>query len=227
MGFLKAVASLNWQALLPYIINLLVALPCIVLHEMAHGFAAYKLGDTTAKDMGRLSLNPLRHIDPLGLIMMVTLGFGWAKPVRVDMRRFRNPKRGMALTALAGPACNFVLALIVLFIAGIIWRTGAITGGVGWYVFMILVFIAIRSTFLGIFNLIPIPPLDGSKALFSFLPDDKYLKLMRYERYFMIIVFALCYVGAVNRVINIVGGFVIEKFCIVTMFPPEVMALFI
>ena len=106
--------SFDWSRILPYLVNLLVAMPCIVFHEMAHGFVAYKLGDTTAKDQGRLSLNPLKHVDILGLIMMVTLGFGWAKAVPVNMRRFKNPKRGMALCALAGPAANFILALIVL-----------------------------------------------------------------------------------------------------------------
>ena len=224
MNILK---SFEWQRILPYLINLLVAMPCIVFHEMAHGFAAYKLGDTTAKDRGRLSLNPLKHIDILGLIMMVTLGFGWAKPVPIDMRRFKNPKGGMALCALAGPAANFVLALVVLGISSVLVRTSFITTTVGWYVFMILVFMAIRSTFLGLFNLIPIPPLDGSKVVFSFLPDDMYLKLMRIEKYFMIIVFLLCYVGVVNRFIVSIGSWVIDKFCIVTMFPRDIMSLFI
>ena len=224
MNILK---SFEWQRILPYLINLLVALPCIVFHEMAHGFAAYRLGDTTAKDRGRLSLNPLKHIDILGLIMMVTLGFGWAKPVPIDMRRFKNPKGGMALCALAGPAANFVLALVVLGISSVLVRTSFITTTVGWYVFMILVFMAIRSTFLGLFNLIPIPPLDGSKVVFSFLPDDMYLKLMRIEKYFMIIVFLLCYVGVVNRFIVSIGSWVIDKFCIITMFPRDIMSLFI
>ncbi len=224
MNILK---GFEWQRILPYLINLLVALPCIVFHEMAHGFAAYKLGDTTAKDRGRLSLNPLKHIDILGLIMMVTLGFGWAKPVPIDMRRFKNPKGGMALCALAGPAANFVLALVVLGISSVLVRTSFITTTVGWYVFMILVFMAIRSTFLGLFNLIPIPPLDGSKVVFSFLPDDMYLKLMRIEKYFMIIVFLLCYVGVVNRFIVSIGSWVIDKFCIITMFPRDIMSLFI
>lgn len=224
MNILK---SFEWQRILPYLINLLVAMPCIVFHEMAHGFAAYRLGDTTAKDRGRLSLNPLKHIDILGLIMMVTLGFGWAKPVPIDMRRFKNPKGGMALCALAGPAANFVLALVVLGISSVLVRTSFITTTVGWYVFMILVFMAIRSTFLGLFNLIPIPPLDGSKVVFSFLPDDMYLKLMRIEKYFMIIVFLLCYVGVVNRFIVSIGSWVIDKFCIITMFPRDIMSLFI
>ena len=224
MNILK---SFEWQRILPYLINLLVAMPCIVFHEMAHGFAAYRLGDTTAKDRGRLSLNPLKHIDILGLIMMVTLGFGWAKPVPIDMRRFKNPKGGMALCALAGPAANFVLALVVLGISSVLVRTSFITTTVGWYVFMMLVFMAIRSTFLGLFNLIPIPPLDGSKVVFSFLPDDMYLKLMRIEKYFMIIVFLLCYVGVVNRFIVSIGSWVIDKFCIITMFPRDIMSLFI
>jgi len=227
MGFVNAIASLEWQRILPYILNLLVALPCIVFHEMAHGFAAYRLGDTTAKSMGRLSLNPLKHIDPLGLIMMVTLGFGWAKPVRVDMRYFRHPKRDMAITALAGPGCNFVLSIVALGIASVLWHTGLAFGDVGWYVFLLFVFMAIRSTFLGVFNLIPIPPLDGSKAAFCWLPDDKYLKLMRIERYFLIAVFLLSYLGVLSGPMTAVGGFLVDKFAVITAFPRDLLPLFI
>lgn len=228
MSFFESVKSLEWSALLPYLINLLVAMPCITLHELAHGWAAYKLGDYTAKSRGRLTLNPIKHIDPLGLILMVTLGFGWAKPVPVDMRNFKNPKRGMALTALAGPVANFLLCIVVMVAGGIIFRTGwPLNSDVGYYIFIILVFIAVRSAMLGIFNLIPIPPLDGSKAVGALLPDRTYYNVLRYERYCMLIVFALCYIGIISNFIVKIGGFILDKFCIITFFPRDIMSLFI
>ena len=228
MNFFENLRSLNWSALLPYIVNLLVAMPCITLHELAHGWVAYKLGDPTAKSRGRLTLNPIKHVDPLGLILMVTLGFGWAKPVPVDMRNFKNPKKGMAITSLAGPAANFLLSLLVLVIGGIVFRSGwPLRSEIGYYVFIVLVFIAVRSTMLGIFNLIPIPPLDGSKVVGALLPDRVYYTILRYERYCMIVVFALCYIGVVSTFIVNIGGFLLDKFCVITFFPREIMSLFI
>ena len=225
---LNDLRSLQWERLLPYIINLLVAMPCITLHELAHGWTADRLGDHTARNRGRLTLNPIRHIDPLGLILMVTLGFGWAKPVPVDMRNFKNPKSGMAVTALAGPLSNFLLTLVVLFLSGLLWRNGwPLRSAAGYYIFLILVFIAIRSAMLGVFNLIPLPPLDGSKALFSLLPDRAYYQILRYERYCMLLVFALCYIGPVGDAVVNVCVFVLEKLSTVAFFPREVLRIFI
>ncbi|MGI5971835.1 MAG: site-2 protease family protein [Oscillospiraceae bacterium] len=225
MGFLKALESLSWGNILPYVLNLLVALPCITLHEMAHGWAAYKLGDSTAKDLGRLSLNPLRHLDPLGLILMITVGFGWAKPVPIDMRRFREPKKGMALSSLAGPLSNILLSIMALAIAGLIYRSGSVLNyGAGKWAFIVLVYIAIRSTFLGLFNLIPIPPLDGSRLLTAVLPDDIYYRLMRFERYLILIVFALCFFGPLADIVYKAGGWVLDKLCVITFFPRGLMS---
>ena len=133
--------------------------------------------------MNRLSFNPLHHIDWLGLASMVICGFGWAKPVPVDMRYFKNPKTGMAVTALAGPASNFLLALLLLFIASLV--------PVGGWAFSFLLATAILSIGLGLFNLVPIPPLDGSKVLFALLPQKAYDTLMRYERYGMVVLLLL------------------------------------
>lgn len=227
MDFFKNIGSLDWSVLVPYLINLLVAMPCITLHELAHGYVANRLGDPTAKERGRLTLNPLKHVDPLGLVLMVTLGFGWAKPVPVDMRNFKNPKAGMALTALAGPLMNFLLTILVLFIGGLLYRSGFAFGSTaGNYIFIVIVYIAIRSTMLGLFNLIPIPPLDGSKALFSLLPDKAYYTILRYERYCMILIFALSYLGVVSSFILGAGSYILDKLCIIAAFPREVMALF-
>jgi Zn-dependent protease len=161
---------------------------CITIHESSHAIAAYALGDPTARTQKRISLNPFRHIDPFGLIMLALFHFGWAKPVSVDPSRFKNPKRGMALTALAGPVSNFLLAglcyLLILALAKAELPSGFYRyGGI---IFNLLYTTMSMSIGLGLFNLIPFPPLDGSKVLFAFLPDRYYFKIMRYERYGML-----------------------------------------
>ena len=114
--------GLDWSYLLNIVLSVVPALLCITFHEVSHGWVAYRLGDPTVKDAGRLTLNPLKHIDMMGLLMMVVFKFGWAKPVPVNMMRFRSPKRGMALTALAGPVSNVLLALVFLFLYGLLYR---------------------------------------------------------------------------------------------------------
>ena len=128
----------------------------------------------------------------MGLLMMVVFRFGWAKPVPVNMYRFKNPKKGMAVTALAGPACNFLLALLFLFLYGLLYYPLYVHGGaVAETVLQLVYTTAYLSLALAVFNLIPIPPLDGSKVLFSFIPEESYFKLMRYERYGMILLLVL------------------------------------
>jgi len=171
---------------------LLIAIPallCITIHELAHGFVAYKLGDNTAKMMGRLTFNPIKHIDIIGLLMILIIGFGWAKPVPVDMRNFKNPKFGMAITSFAGPLSNIILALIVLFVYRLLPFPVHSLG------MTIVSRTVVLSTALAVFNMLPIPPLDGSKILFSVLSDRLYLKLMRYERYGMIVLMLLMISG--------------------------------
>ena len=174
---------------------------CLTIHETCHGLAAYALGDPTAKRAHRLSLNPLRHIDWLGLIMMVAAGFGWAKPVPVDPRYFRKPKQGMALTALAGPASNLLLSVLLLFAARLVlghYADTALCAGALDFLLMT----AYMSIGLGLFNLIPISPLDGSKVLFSFLPDRAYMTLMRYEKYGMALLFVLVWLGVGDNILG-------------------------
>ena len=168
---------------------------CLTIHETCHGLAALALGDPTAKSMHRLSLNPLRHIDPLGLVMMFVAGFGWAKPVPVDPRYFKKPKQGMAVTALAGPASNFLLALLAMGISKAIYLYAPYTTAWDTVFTFCLYTLAPLSVGLGLFNLIPIPPLDGSKVLGAFLPDRAYYTLMRYERYGMLVLLALSFLG--------------------------------
>ena len=180
----------DWGGLLFALQRVLGVLVCLTVHETCHGLAALMLGDPTAKRMHRLSFNPLHHIDWLGLASMFLCGFGWAKPVPVDMRYFRNPKTGMALTALAGPLSNFLLALGLLFGASVIYRANPAGAAMAW-LFYFLCNTAALSIGLGIFNLIPVPPLDGSKVLFSLLPERAYYTLMRYERYGMVVLLLL------------------------------------
>ena len=180
----------NWGGLWEMLGRVLAVLLCLTVHETCHGLAALALGDPTAKRMRRLSFNPLHHIDWLGLAAMLVCGFGWAKPVPVDMRYFKNPKAGMALTALAGPASNLLLALVALLAASVTARLAPVSAFTLW-LFYFLIDLAILSIGLGLFNLIPIPPLDGSKVLFSFLPEKAYYTLMRYERYGMLVMLAI------------------------------------
>ena len=186
--------GLDWSYLLNIVLSVVPALLCITFHEVSHGWVAYRLGDPTAKDAGRLTLNPLKHIDMMGLLMMVVFKFGWAKPVPVNMMRFRNPKRGMALTALAGPASNVLLALVFLFLYGLLYRA---LYSVQFLLDMIWL-TAYISLALAIFNIIPVSPLDGSKVLFALLPDAAYAKLMRYERYGMALLMLLLLTGVLD-----------------------------
>jgi len=199
-SFGSVLRSLDWSYLMDLLIQLIPALLCIMIHEICHGAAAYALGDRTAATQGRLSLNPLHHVDWFGLLMLAVFHFGWAKPVSVDMRNFKHPKRDMAITALAGPVSNFLLAALALFVLGFFYRDLAV-GSAGVYAVKLLNYLALLSISLGLFNLIPIPPLDGSKVLFSFLPDRAYSRLMVLERYGMILLFALVFL--MNRAFDV------------------------
>ena len=166
---------------------------CLSVHETCHGLAALVLGDPTAKARHRLSLNPLRRIDWLGLAMMFVAGFGWAKPVPVNPNYFKKPKQGMAVTALAGPASNFLLALLAMLISRLIYLY-APYNPVWQTVFDFCLYtVAPLSIGLGLFNLLPLPPLDGSKVLAMFLPDRAYAVWMRYERYGMLVLLVLSF----------------------------------
>lgn len=205
--------QMDVSSLLDAAARVAAVLLCLTVHELCHGLAALSLGDPTAKSMDRLSLNPLRHIDWLGLLMMFTVGFGWAKPVPVDPRYFKDPKKGMALTALAGPASNFMLAFSLILISkGIYLYADYTPVWNGIYNFLHLT--AILSIGLGLFNLLPIPPLDGAKVLGGLLPDRTYFALMRYERYGMLLLLLMSFAdvgsGVINRGIAAVYGVMIN-----------------
>lgn len=164
------------------------SLLCITVHEFSHGLVALWMGDKTAKRQGRLTLNPLRHIDPMGLILMAIARFGWAKPVPVDMQNFSKPRLGMALTALAGPVSNIVFAFIALLLRGALMLLLSEPDHAGWLLFVIefLACLVILNCGLAVFNLLPVPPLDGSKVFAAFLPVRFHRWLMRFELYGMI-----------------------------------------
>lgn len=199
--------ALDFGSIREMLLRILSVLLCLVLHELCHGVTAYALGDPTAKMRHRLSLNPLHHIDWLGLASMLFIGVGWAKPVPINPNYFKKPKQGMALTALAGPLSNFLLAFLLILGLRFTYH-GTMTTLCGFFLDT-----AILSVGLGLFNLIPVPPLDGSKILAALLPDRAYDWLMRYERYGMIVVFLLMSVGAVSNVLNRVIIGVVTLFC--------------
>ncbi|MDP8298901.1 MAG: site-2 protease family protein [Candidatus Tantalella remota] len=185
------------------VISIIIFIIVIVVHEVAHGYVAFRMGDPTAKDAGRLTLNPIAHMDPVGTVilpMLLVLShspiiFGWAKPVPVNPRNFREPRKGMLLTSLAGPAANFGMA--VIFAA--IFKTGIFPAGS--LMWTVLLYGVLISLVLGIFNLIPIPPLDGSNILMTLLPLEMARAYARMQRYGFVILIALLYLGLFDRVI--------------------------
>ncbi len=210
-------AALDFGSLRDMILRLVSVFLCLTIHETCHGLAAYALGDPTAKAAHRLSLNPLHHIDWFGLAMMLVAGFGWAKPVPVNPNYFKKPKQGMALTALAGPVSNFLLALLLLFSARILYDHATYTV-FNQALFDFLLSTAILSVGLGLFNLVPIPPLDGSKVLFSLLPDRAYNTVLRYERYGMILLWAVVLLDIGDTYLSQAISWVFDLFCRVVGF---------
>ncbi len=182
--------------------EILIRIPVLLLalsvHEFAHGFAAYCLGDSTAKRDGRLSLNPLRHIDPLGFLCMLVFRFGWAKPVMVGANNFKSPKYDMAITALAGPLSNFLLGFVAIFACYPLIQHYTDTG-IMFYVISFFVELCQMNIILGIFNMIPFPPLDGSKVFGVLLPNTAYFRFISGGRFGMIILLVLIYTNAFSR----------------------------
>ena len=201
------------------IIRLIVALTALPVHECAHAYAAMRMGDHTAERQGRLTLNPFAHFDPIGTTAIILFGFGWAKPVPINPLNFNNPKKGMMLSALAGPLSNIGLAFLSMVFYKLVPLLSYI--GVGASV------VSTLSTFfyyamtinisLGVFNLIPIPPLDGSRIATYFLPQRTYFKIMQYERYILIAFFLILWLGVLDMPIAFVDGLVTKGLDFITL----------
>lgn len=179
-----------------FLARLFVVFCTLPVHEYAHAFVADKLGDKTARLSGRLTLNPMAHIDILGAIMILFVGFGYAKPVPVNPRNFKNPKKGMAITALAGPFSNILMAVVFMFLSNVLSIFGNSLFVQAFYVFFS--FAASINIGLAVFNLIPIPLLDGSRVLELLIPDKYYYKFAQYERYIVIVIFGLIIFGVLD-----------------------------
>lgn len=209
------------------LLSIPVVLFSLSLHEAAHGYAAEKMGDPTARYLGRITLNPLRHLDPLGTVAMLLVGFGWAKPVPVNPRNFRHPRKGMALTGLAGPVSNLLFGFVSLLAFRIM---GAVTNlsvflekGTLWCyagaslsfpdILALLFYVAaVMNVTLAIFNLIPVPPFDGSRIFYFLLPDKYYFGVMRYERQIMMVAFLLLATGVLSPIISFLSDAVLSGF---------------
>lgn len=190
------------------------------LHEFAHALIAVKLGDDTPRLRGRLTINPMAHIDKRGALMIFLFGFGYAKPVEVRMRKFKNPKRDMALVALAGPVCNLLQGFVAVFIYNALQHFGSAGGNVLMtYMALFFFYAAVININLAVFNLIPIPPLDGSRLLTALLPTKYYYKIMQYERYIMIGLFVLLFTGILSTPLRFLSGLVITLFDTITSIP--------
>ncbi len=227
MGFLTGII----QELPLYLLSIPVVLMALSMHESAHGYVAYKLGDPTARNLGRITLNPIKHFDIFGFLCMVLVHFGWAKPVPIVTRNFKNPRRDMAITGAAGPISNLLLAfinLIILRLAMLLilpqfsveadrffiaaYTGNAFTASLGFTIVSLLVYIlqlgVTLNVVLAIFNLIPIPPFDGSRIFYVFLPPKWYFGIMKYEQYIMIGFFVLLAFGFLSRPLGIAENFI-------------------
>ncbi|MEZ3420474.1 MAG: site-2 protease family protein [Eubacterium sp.] len=185
--------------------RMFVVFCCLPFHEVAHGWMAYKMGDSTAKNFGRLSLNPFKHLDLVGTIMIFLFGIGYANPVPVNARNFKNPKKGMALTALAGPVSNLLLAFVSVCFYYILLLFPEST--LLLYITMFFKYAAMVNVSLAVFNLFPIPPLDGSKIFAILIPSKIYFRYMKYERYAMIALIVLLFTGLLDTPIGYITSF--------------------
>lgn len=210
--------GLSMELIINLCVRVFIIFCVLPIHEFAHGYVACKLGDDTARLKGRLTMNPLAHVDPFGALMVILVGFGYAKPVPVNLGKFKRGKRKqyMALTAFAGPVSNIIMATIFTFFYCLIYHKFIYINDNMVYVALFLSVAAQINISLAVFNLLPIPPLDGSRILNAFLPDRLYFKIMQYERYIVLAVFALILLNVLDGPIAFLTGLIealIFKLC--------------
>lgn len=191
-----------------YVLTALVALLAIVCHECAHGWVSYKLGDPTAKNAGRLTLNPLKHIDPIGILCMVLFRVGWAKPVPINPYHYQDRKKGIIYVSIAGPAANFILAFISLLIEGLLLKYSP-SHNANWIFCQLCYYSAVVNISLGLFNLIPIPPLDGSKVLGELWPKAA-LFYWKYQRYWRWVLLICVVTGLLSRPLGLLNNMLLN-----------------
>lgn len=201
------------EGLISFLYTLPALLFCLSVHEFAHAYTAYKLGDRTQKAMGRLTLNPFSHIDIAGFICIALFGFGWGKPVMIDDRNFKNKAAGNALTAFAGPCSNIIMAILFTIILKILLITGVIlptiNSVVGSIILNMLILTIQFNVVFAIFNLIPIPPFDGSRILYFFLPAKGREYMYKIEQYSFIIVLVILVTGIGSKLVRPIVNFVL------------------
>ena len=197
MSILSGSATL--QRLLSLLVRALVLFTAFPMHESAHALTAHWLGDDTAKDQGRISLNPFKHINLFGALFMLFVGVGAAKPVPINASKFKKPKVGMAVSALAGPVSNLLLAYLSMILYRFLYSISYLNGSDLSILLYIFQYAAILNIGLAVFNLLPIPPLDGSRIVTMFLPDKSYFGIMKYEKYIFIALFILIFSGLLDR----------------------------
>lgn len=191
-----------------YVLTALVALLAIVCHECAHGWVSYKLGDPTAKNAGRLTLNPLKHIDPIGILCMVLFRVGWAKPVPINPYYYRDRKKGIIYVSIAGPATNFILAFISLLIEGLLLKYSP-SHNANWIFCQLCYYSAVVNISLGLFNLVPIPPLDGSKVLGELWPKVAHF-YWKYQRYWRWVLLICVVTGLLSRPLGLLNNMLLN-----------------
>ncbi|MBQ4354696.1 MAG: site-2 protease family protein [Clostridia bacterium] len=207
------------QNLISQLTEFLFVIPCVLIaltvHEVAHGWMAFRLGDPTARNLGRLTLNPLKHIDPIGTLCMILFHFGWARPVPINSRYFKKPRRDMALTAAAGPVSNFIMAFIGLLLRQIFMAVfsafpaqSSFAWNIQYALLMLLSYFHSLNLSLGVFNLIPIPPLDGSRIFLTFLPAKYYFGIMKYERYIQLALMLALWTGILTLPLSTFVGWI-------------------
>ena len=203
--------NLNFENILCLVIAVVLAMS---IHEMAHGLVSYWLGDPTAKIQGRISLNPFAHIDWLGVLCLLLFGFGWAKPVPIDARYYKVRKTGIIWTSFAGPFANFLLAFVCIFLYFVVLRfmPEFALSTVGNFITLLLSKSAMLNVGFGLFNLIPVPPLDGSKILFAFLPDEQYYRFIEGSPFLMLILIFLIYMNVLSAPLAMLQSNILQFF---------------